>query len=98
MDRKDSQKVDGVQLIRTIANKDKDEEAAKKALDLFVSSFESKIKKRVEILAIIQIAIIISLSILLYTVRFYQIEDIIYVGVIHALLVWLPLYIKARML
>ena len=25
-------------------------------------------------------------------------EDIIYVGVIHALLVWLPLYIKARML
>ena len=52
MDRKDSQKVDGVQLIRTIANKDKDEEAAKKALDLFVSSFESKIKKRVEILAL----------------------------------------------
>ena len=31
MDRKDSQKVDGVQLIRTIADKDKDEEAAKKA-------------------------------------------------------------------
>ena len=52
MDRKDSQKVDGVQLIRTIADKDKDEEAAKKALDLFVSSFESKIKKRVEILAL----------------------------------------------
>ena len=52
MDRKDSQKVDGVQLIRTIANKDKDEEAAKKALDLFVSYFESKIKKRVEILAL----------------------------------------------
>lgn len=52
MDRKDSQKVDGVQLIRTIADKDKDEKAAEKALDLFVSSFESKIKKRVEILAL----------------------------------------------
>lgn len=62
---------------------------------IFIILFQPK---RVEILTIIQIAIIISLSILLYTVRFYQIEDIIYVGVIHALLVWLPLYIRARML
>lgn len=52
MDKKDMQKVDGVQLIRTIANKDKDQEAARKALDLFVGYFEIKIKKRVEILAL----------------------------------------------
>lgn len=51
MDKKDMQKVDGVQLIRTIANKDKDQEAARNALDLFVGYFESKIRKRVEILA-----------------------------------------------
>lgn len=52
MDKKDMQKVDGVQLIRTIANKDKDQEAARNALDLFVGYFESKIRKRVEILAL----------------------------------------------
>lgn len=52
MDRKDSQKVDGVKLIRIIANRNIDEEAAKKAFYLFVSYFEIKIKKRVEILAL----------------------------------------------
>lgn len=52
MDRKDSQKVDGVKLIRIIANRNIDEEAARKAFDLFVSYFEIKIKKRVEILAL----------------------------------------------
>lgn len=51
MDRKDSQKVDGVKLIRIIANRNIDKEAARKAFDLFVSYFEIKIKKRVEILA-----------------------------------------------
>ena len=52
MDRKDSQKVDGVKLIRIIANRNIDEEAARKAFYLFVSYFEIKIKKRVEILAL----------------------------------------------
>lgn len=52
MDRKDSQKVDGVKLIRIIANRNIDEEAARKAFDLFVSYFGIKIKKRVEILAL----------------------------------------------
>lgn len=52
MDRKDSQKVDGVKLIRIIANRNIDEEAVRKAFDLFVSYFEIKIKKRVEILAL----------------------------------------------
>ena len=52
MDRKDSQKVDGVKLIRIIANRNIDEEAARKAFYLFVSYFEIKTKKRVEILAL----------------------------------------------
>ena len=52
MDRKDSQKVDGVKLIRIIANRNIDEEAARKDFYLFVSYFEIKIKKRVEILAL----------------------------------------------
>lgn len=52
MDRKDSQKVDGVKLIRIIANRNIDEEAARKAFYLFVSYFEIRIKKRVEILAL----------------------------------------------
>lgn len=52
MDRKDSQKVDGAKLIRIIANRNIDEEAARKAFYLFVSYFEIKIKKRVEILAL----------------------------------------------
>ena len=52
MDRKDSQKVDGVKLIRIIANRNIDEEAARKAFYLFVSYFEIKIKKMVEILAL----------------------------------------------
>ena len=52
MDRKDSQKVDGVKLIRIIANRNIDEQAARKAFSLFVSYFEIKIKKRVEILAL----------------------------------------------
>ena len=52
MEKKDIQKVDGVQLIRIIANKDNDEKAAKSAFYLFASYFESKIKKRVEILTI----------------------------------------------
>ena len=52
MDRKDSQKVDGVKLIRIIANRNIDEEAARKAFYLFVSYFEIKIKKRVEITAV----------------------------------------------
>lgn len=52
MDRKDSQKVDGVKLIRIIANRNIDEEAARKAFYLFASYFEIKIKKRVEILAL----------------------------------------------
>lgn len=52
MDRKDSQKVDGVKLIRIIANRNIDKEAARIAFDLFVSYFEIKIKKRVEILAL----------------------------------------------
>lgn len=52
MNRKDSQKVDGVKLIRIIANRNIDEEAARKAFYLFVSYFEIKIKKRVGILAL----------------------------------------------
>ena len=52
MDRKDSQKVDGVKLIRIIANRNIDEEAARKAFYLFVSYFEIKIKKRVAIFAL----------------------------------------------
>lgn len=51
MDKKDNQLVNGVQLIRTIANKDKDKEAAENAFYQFVSYFENKIKKNVEILA-----------------------------------------------
>ena len=47
MDRKDSQKVDGVQLIRIIANKNKDQEAARKALDLFVGYFDDNITQMI---------------------------------------------------
>ena len=41
MDRKDSQKVDGVKLIRIIANRNIDEEAARKAFYLFVSNYSA---------------------------------------------------------
>lgn len=41
-----------MKLIRIIANRNIDEEAARKAFYLFVSYFEIKIKKRVEILAL----------------------------------------------
>lgn len=41
--------IDGVQLLQTIAKKDSDIEAAKKAFTLFVGYFESKIKPFVEI-------------------------------------------------
>ena len=52
MYKKKTKKVDGVKLIRIIANRNIDEEAARKAFYLFVSYFEIKIKKRVEILAL----------------------------------------------
>ncbi len=49
MDRMEGYSVDGVGLLRIIANKDDDLQAAKDAFNLFVSYFESKIKTAVEI-------------------------------------------------
>ena len=43
--------LDGIQLLKIIADKDNNIEAASKALDLFVGIFESKIKKLVDIIA-----------------------------------------------
>ena len=43
--------VDGIQLLRIIANKEKDNKAAADALALFIGYFESKIKKPIEIMA-----------------------------------------------
>jgi hypothetical protein len=49
MENKVESTVDGEQLLLAIANKDKDRDAAKKALHLFTSYFEDKIKLLVEI-------------------------------------------------
>lgn len=49
MDKKEESLVDGVHLLKIIANKKNDLEAAKKALMLFTGYFESKIKKYVEV-------------------------------------------------
>lgn len=49
--KKDEVPTDGIQLLKIIANKKEDEEAAAKALRLFVEIFESKISKQVDIIA-----------------------------------------------
>lgn len=49
MSKIDTSPIDGEKLLLDIANKDKDREAAEKALYLFISYFESKIKLFVEI-------------------------------------------------
>lgn len=49
MTKNDTCPIDGEQLLLAIANKDKDRETAEKALYLFTSYFESKIKTFVEI-------------------------------------------------
>lgn len=49
--KKDEVPTDGIQLLKTIANKNEDEEAATKALHSFVEIFESKISKQVDIIA-----------------------------------------------
>lgn len=51
MDKKEDFSTDGVKLLKVIANKNEDEEAATKAFRLFVEIFESKINKRVDIIA-----------------------------------------------
>lgn len=51
MNQRDEYPLDGVQLLRMIANKEENAESATKALHLFVGIFESKIMKAVEILA-----------------------------------------------
>lgn len=48
MDKNEEYPVDGVQLLKVIANKDKDPESAKRALALFASYFEDRIKLEVE--------------------------------------------------
>ena len=47
MNKKDECSLDGVQLLKIIARKNEDEEAATKAFRLFVEVFESKINKRI---------------------------------------------------
>ena len=51
MNKKDECSLDGVQLLKIIARKKEDEEAAAKAFRLFVEVFESKINKQVDIIA-----------------------------------------------
>ena len=51
MNKKDEYSLDGVQLLKIIARKKEDEEAATKAFRLFVEVFESKINKQVDIIA-----------------------------------------------
>lgn len=51
MNKKDECSLDGVQLLKIIARKNEDEEAAAKAFRLFVEVFESKINKQVDIIA-----------------------------------------------
>lgn len=51
MNKKDECSLDGVQLLKIIARKNEDEEAATKAFRLFVEVFESKINKQVGIIA-----------------------------------------------
>ena len=51
MNKKDEYSPDGVQLLKMIARKKEDEEAATKAFRLFVEVFESKINKQVDIIA-----------------------------------------------
>ena len=51
MNKNEELHLDGVELLDIIANKDKNIEAATKAFHYFVSIFENKIKKQVEIIA-----------------------------------------------
>lgn len=51
MDKNEEISTDGVELIRIIAKKNEDKEAADKALRLFVGIFESKIIKQVDVIA-----------------------------------------------